>query len=344
MALALVRSTSALGALARVGDAVGQGRARLRSVVDLATPAAPGARERVVETLARARAVGDASEARARANAIASLRLKVRVLEEAAGAMTSGDEVARTEFAVAHASFRRAKSAWAAAGAPLVAAIARRYRRPGVDTSDLIQDGSIGLVRAVERFDPALGHRFQAFAAWWIRQHIFRGLERARSIRVPPPIVEASRRVGRARRVFEATRGDPPSSQQLEAVTGLDAKTIAAADAIAAPPLSLSFRGEGSERDLLERLADPSARAPDEEVAMTRFHERFRTVFEALAPCEREVLTLRFGLAGLREHTVAEVAAQIGVSRLRARRLEERAISKLREGSRRAGLAAYVAA
>jgi RNA polymerase primary sigma factor len=239
---------------------------------------------------------------------------------------------------------RLAKAEWALAAAPLVVAIARRYRRAGVDLADMIQDGNIGLLRAIDRFDPTLGYRFHTYAAWWIRQHIFRGLaESSRSIRVPLPMLEASHRVGRARRVFEAMQGGPPSDRELEAVTGLDARTIAVVDAIAGPPVSLSGTTDGHETELLDRIADQSLPAPDEHVAWLHFGERVRILFESLAPREREVLSLRFGLAGGREHTLAEAAARIGVSRERARRLEERALSRLRAGSARAGLR-YVAA
>jgi RNA polymerase sigma factor (sigma-70 family) len=348
---ALLRAPSALRELGSVGERLRLGTLRLRTVSRV-TEHTPGGvlsrRERIVEVLERAAGVADAAD-RGASSALAadlvSLRLEVGVLERAAAAMSEGEAAVAADFARARDARQRARAEWALAAVPLVVAIARRYGRAGVDTSDLVQEGTIGLVRAVERFDPRLGHRFHVYAAWWIRQHVFRGLaENGRSIRLPLPIVEASRRLGRARRVLEARLGESPSDADLAAATGIDPRTIAAVNAIAAQPVSLNGRADDSDVDLLERIADASAPAPDEQVARARLGSRVQRLFDALAPRERAALSLRFGLDGRGEHSLAETAASLGVSREHARRLEERALSKLRAGSRRAGLGGYVAA
>jgi RNA polymerase sigma factor (sigma-70 family) len=347
---ALVRAPCALRELAKIGERVRVGTLRVRTVTRV-TEHTPGGllshRQWVVEVLERAAAVADAADCGASsafAADLASLRLKVGVLERAATAMSEREHAVAADFARAREACRRAKARWALAAVPLVVAIARRYRRAGVDTNDLVQEGTIGLVRAVERFDPRLGHRFHVYAAWWIRQHVFRGLaENARSIRLPLPMVDASRRLGRARRVLEARLGESPSDAELAAATGIDPRTIAAVNAIAAQPVSLNGRADDSDIDLLERIADASAPAPDEQVAHARLSARVQRLFDALAPRERAALCLRFGLDGRGEHSLAETATSLGVSRDHARRLEERALSKLRAGSRRAGLGGVAA-
>jgi RNA polymerase sigma factor (sigma-70 family) len=320
-------------------------------IAEHAPAAARANRARLVDVLARGGLLASAHGETAReeldvlAVEIASLRLAPAVLDAAAAAMGTADTSAQIEFAKARSSAHRAKTEWTTASAHLVVAIAKRYRRPGVDTTDLVQDGSIGLIRAIEKFDPRLGHRFHAYAAWWIRQHIFRALaDYGRSIRVPLPMVEASHRIGRARRVFEGIHGREPSDGELAAVSGLDLATVAAVDAIIDEPVSLQLRIGDQDTDILDRLADPSSPPLDEQVALARLGHRMRDLFDALAPREREVLRLRFGLGEDREHSLVEVAALLGVSRERARRLEERAMAKLRAGSAREGLRGYLAA
>ena len=357
MAQALLRAPGALRELARIGERVRSGALRTRDVTRTAQHALSSAkadRARLVNVLERvgrlaaAPAAGSEATERERcrlAVEIASLHLRPQVLDRAAAAMGEADTGPRLAFARATASSRRAKAEWMAASARLVFAIARRYRRPGVDTLDLVQDGTIGLIRAVEKFDPRLGYRFHAYAAWWVRQHIFRALaDYGRSIRVPLPMVEASHRVARARRLFEGRNGREPADDEVAALSGLDVATVAAVDAIIEEPVSLQAHIGDEDFDLLDRLADGSTPLPDEQVALARLEHRVRCLFEALAPCEKEILRLRFGLDGNTEHSLVQAATYLGVSRERVRRLEERALSKLRARSLRDGLRAYVAA
>jgi RNA polymerase primary sigma factor len=368
MASAVVRAPAALSELARIGDDVRCGAVRPRDVrrtVEHAPAAVTASRARLLDVLARAGRLAAAVRAanggkgtrqelreqqtarRRLAVEIASLRLRQSVLDQVAAAMgvDDGGAAARLAFARARGASCRAKSEWTAASAYLVLAIAKRYRRPGVDTVDLVQDGSIGLIRAVEKFDASLGYRFHAYAAWWIRQHIFRALaDYGRSIRVPMPMVEASQRVGRVRRVFEGVHGREPSDAEIAAVSGLDVGTVAAVDAIIDEPMSLQGRIGDQELDLLDRLTDRSAPLPDEQVAQARLQDRIHGLFDELAPREKDVLRLRYGLEGNQDHTLAETAALLRISRERARRIEERALSKLRAWSTRSGLRGYLAA
>jgi len=356
MAQALLRTPGALRELARIGERVRSGALRPRDVTRTpqhAPSSAKANRARLVDVLGRAGrleaapATSDATERERLCLAveIASLRLRPHVFDRAAAAMGEADAGSRLAFARATESSRRAKAEWMAASARLVFGIARRYRRPGVDTLDLVQDGTIGLIRAVEKFDPKLGYRFHAYAAWWVRQHIFRALaDYGRSIRVPLPMVEASHRVARARRLFEARHGRKPADDEVAALSGLDVGTVAAVDAIIDDPISLQAHVGDQDFDVLDRLADGSTPLPDEQVAVARLEHRVRCLFEALAPCEKEVLRLRFGLDGNAEHSLVQAATYLGVSRERVRRLEERALSKLRAQSLRDGLRRHIAA
>jgi RNA polymerase sigma factor (sigma-70 family) len=351
MARAIVRVPAALGVLAEIGEGVLGGEIHAREVTRIAAQA-PGAAEAnrarllaVLERASSARATSTPAALGRLATELSSLRLQADVFERAAATMRDADARPRRAFARARRASRAAKAEWIAASAHLVVAIARRYRRPGVDTSDLVQDGSIGLIKAVERFDPTMGHRFSVYAAWWIRQHIFRALaEYGRTIRVPLPMVEASHRVARARRVFEGIHGREPEDAELAAASGLDLGTVAAVNAIAGEPVSFHGRLDDPDADMLDRIADRSAAPADELVASHRLHDRVRALLAALPRVERDVMRLRFGLEGAREHTLVEVATALGVSRDRARRTEERALGRLRAWSVREGLGGHLAA
>jgi len=351
MARAVVHAPAALAELGQIGHRLAAGMLRPRDVVRSGDSGAEGHSanrrelQRVFAEAGRLALGGTAGELAWVAEQIASLRLQPSVLDRVAAAMGEGDGEARAGFLRARRALRVAKSEWTEANAYLVFAIARRYRRAGVDAVDLVQDGSIGLIRAVEKFDPSLGHRFKVYAAWWIRQHIFRALASyGRTIRVPLPMVEASHRIARARRRFEGIHGDEPDDAELAAASGIDVATVAAVAAIREEPISFHGRVGEEETNVLDRLTDGSADPPDEQFERARLNERVRTLFDALPAREQEVLRLRFGLDGGAEHTQLEVAAALAISRDRARRIEEQALARLRAWSAREGLDAHVAA
>ncbi len=354
MARAIVRSSRALAELGALGPRLVAGAVRARDLVRIAERAPLGVpldREELRGVLAAAARIADEAPGAASGSdrdderehlgdRIAALRFHPIVLDRIAEAMTDSDHEARRAFARARRAQRAAKSEWTAATAYLVAAIARRYRRPGVEPSDLVQDGSIGLIRAVEKFDPALGHRFHVYAVWWIRQHVFRALASyGRTIRIPLPMVEASHRIARARRVFESIYGLEPDDVELAAASGMDVATVTAVAAIRDEPVSFYGRAGEEETNILDRLSDLAVDPPDEQLERARLHERIRALFDALPAREQEVLRLRFGLDDAREHTQVEVAAALAISRDRARRIEEQALERLRTWSVRGGLA-----
>jgi RNA polymerase sigma factor (sigma-70 family) len=352
MARALVRAPRALAELGRLAQSVSTGGARSRDLVRVAEQGARGApatRREVVAVLERASRLAaraaTTEELCELARDVAELRLRPGVLDRVAATMDDDDADARAAFVRARAALRKAKSEWTAATTYLVHAIARRYRRPGVEATDLVQDGTIGLIRAVEKFDPTLGHPFRVYAAWWIRQHIFRALASyGRTIRVPLPMVEASHRVARARRMFEGIHGGEPDEAQLAEASGMDVATVAAVAAIREDAVSLYGRLGEEETNVLDRLTDRSADLPDEQLERARLNERIRALFEALPARDQAVLRLRLGLDGEAEHTQLEVATTLGISRDRARRIEEQALAKLRSWCARGGLRAHEAA
>jgi RNA polymerase primary sigma factor len=342
MVRAIVAASGARAALGALCSEVASGAVRLRDVVRIGDPTPSGgriSRARVLEALALAGRLGEGGsgeEIRVLGDRLIALRVLPRVLERAAAAMGASDGEARRAFALALRVSRVAKAEWAAASAYLVVAIARRYRRTGVDTVDLVQDGHIGLIRAVEKFDSSLGHRFHVYAAWWIRQHIFRALASyGRTIRIPLPMVEVSHRLARARRIFEGIHGTVPSDAELATLCGVDLATVETVSGIAAQPVSFHGRFGDDESSALEHLVDRAADLPDELVARADLNDRVRTLFEALPRREQFVLRLRFGLDGEREHSHLEVAATLRISRDRARRIEEHALAKLRVWSAR---------
>ncbi|HEY2514309.1 MAG TPA: sigma-70 family RNA polymerase sigma factor [Polyangiaceae bacterium] len=248
-------------------------------------------------------------------------------------------------LARARGRLQRARAELVRANTYLVVAIARRHRRPGVELADLVQDGSIGLLRAVEKFDASLGHRFGVYAVWWIRQQMFRGLaEHGRTIRVPLPALEANRRVGRARRVFVGRYGREPEPSELANECGMSSDAVVSAVMLIDEPVSLHGRLGDGDQELIEVVEDRATTPPDEEFASHRLHARLRALLAALEPRERTVMSLRFGLDGEREHGLHEIAEKLGLSRERVRRIEARALSKLRGWSVRGGLADYLAA
>jgi RNA polymerase sigma factor (sigma-70 family) len=348
MVRALVLAPGGLRAFAARGEEVRAGRLEVEELVRFAARAqvaASDARDGLLAVLERAGGLAKRRKAESDigtfADELAALCFQGRVLERIGASLTDASDGARRAFEDARRRADRAKAEWAALSTYLVMAIARRYGRPGVDQVDLIQEGSIGLLSAIERFDASLGHRFPPYAAWWIRQHIFRAIAgQARTIRVPLPMLELLHRTARARRLYAVLHGYEPDARQLAAASGMKLQAILNASAVVDEPVSLQSPVAGREMTVLDGLADLSVPAPDEEVAQATLHAKVRSLFSALSPCEKDILARRFGLDGEGERSLVDVAEALGLSRDRVRRMEERALAKLRRWSVRAGLRA----
>jgi RNA polymerase primary sigma factor len=220
----------------------------------------------------------------------------------------------------------------------LVMSIARRYQGQGLSMGDLVQEGTLGLIRAVEKFDWRKGFRFSTYATLWIRQSIQRGLENSgRTIRLPVHVGQRARKVARARRELTAKFGREPTDEEISAETGLELELVIEAAKADREPTSLDLPvGDDGETSLGALIATDEA-SPHEEVADTLRHEAVQKAIETLPDKERTVIHLRFGTGGEPPQTLSEVGKRLGLSSTRARELEEQALRRL---SRESSLAA----
>ena len=220
----------------------------------------------------------------------------------------------------------------------LVMSIARRYQGQGLSMGDLVQEGTLGLIRAVEKFDWRKGFRFSTYATLWIRQSIQRGLENSgRTIRLPVHVGQRARKVARARRELTAKLGREPSDEEIAEETGLELELVLEAAKADREPTSLDLPvGDDGETSLGALIATDEA-SPHEEVADTLRHEAVQKAIDTLPDKERTVIHLRFGTGGEPPQTLSEVGRRLGLSSTRARELEEQALRRL---SRESSLAA----
>jgi RNA polymerase primary sigma factor len=213
----------------------------------------------------------------------------------------------------------------------LVMSITRNYTKADVPLLDLIQEGNLGLIRAVEKFDYRMGYKLSTYATWWIRQAITRALaEQGRTIRLPVHIADQVRRVQRARRELAQKLNREPTHAELAAATGFPEPRVTTLLDLVQDPVSLETPvgdGESMVGDLIE---DEHSQRPDEEAALEHRSRELADALERLEPRMRYVLTERFGLDGKPPKTLEEVGAGLGITRERVRQLESRALRELR--------------
>lgn len=229
---------------------------------------------------------------------------------------------------------RKAKEKFVTSNLRLVISIAKNYHSPALQFLDLVQEGNMGLLKAVEKFNYRLGFKFSTYASWWVRQAITRAIaEKAKLIRVPVHIYESTHKVTKAISKFTKRHGQDPTLQDLARSLKIPATKIATVLKAAQEPISLETP-IGDEASTLQRfMEDKSIRSPESLVESTILNETINSSLSELSPREQDIIRMRFGLGDNVPHTLEEVGSVMGVSRERIRQLEKRALSKLRQGA-----------
>ncbi|MCI0755992.1 RNA polymerase sigma factor RpoD [Teichococcus vastitatis] len=273
------------------------------------------------------------------------LRAAIASLEQEAGLPAGELRRVCAEVGQGERDMRKAKEELTRANLRLVVHIAKRYRNRGLMFGDLIQEGNIGLMRAVDKFDWRRGFKFATYATWWVRQAITRSLaDQARTIRVPVHMTETVGKVARMSRRFAQKAGREPTPEELAGELGMSVDKVRAVQRLAREPVSLENPvGEDDDGRLGDFIEDENAVVPFEAAARSSMRDATMRILSDLTPREERILRMRFGIGGESDHTLEEVGKTFNVTRERIRQIEAKALKKLQVSKRGKSLRSFLA-